>query len=141
MLLSCVRVGLFLAALVASLSVAAEPRRWTLTGVRFENAIATGYFNFLYDDVSWESSDWNVHVTDGPDFPALTYHPGNSTVYARFTYDPGSDAYVLRYVAFDANEPIQNGLRSLMLKPLFTLDGSRTTVPLVVAPQVSPSDE
>ena len=65
MLLASIRLGFFLASLVASLHVAAAPRFWTLTGVQFsDGAVATGTFS--YDDATQKIANWNVRVGQGP---------------------------------------------------------------------------
>jgi len=61
MLLECLRVGVLLATLVASINVAAAPRVWTVSGVQFaDGAIAAGYLT--YADATQTSSSWNIQV-------------------------------------------------------------------------------
>jgi hypothetical protein len=90
MLITCLRLALLLAMLVASLHVAAEPRVWTLTDVRIQrfnpNAPSnptdpvTGYF--VYDDATGTISNWSVRFpVPFFDFPSFTYVPGNSLTY------------------------------------------------------------
>jgi len=64
MLVRCLRIGFFLATLVASVHVPAETRYWTLTGVQFEDgAVATEYFS--YDDATGTIANWNLRLSGG----------------------------------------------------------------------------
>src|SRR4029450_5590840 len=80
MLIKAIRLGVVLAALVASLHVAAASRYWTLTGVQVGGTQVAGYFS--YDDVTQTVSNWNVYVDGrgypGLIFPSFTFLPGNS---------------------------------------------------------------
>ena len=127
MLIAHLRLGLFLATLVASLHVHAETRYWTLAGVQLEDgAVATGYFS--YDDATGTIVDWNVRLSGGAaPFIPWTYVPANSRL------DPG-------YPIFSAYSSLP-GLsrdptawwRSLVIARLGPLDGSSTTVSIDVS--------
>jgi len=120
----CLRLGLLIVALVASLHVAAEPRFWTLTGVQFEDgAVATGYFS--YDDATRAVANWNVRVSGGSGpFIPWTFVPGNS-----WPWHP-QPVYLYSY-----SPSLVPGFwwRSLVITPLVPLDGSSTTVSIDVS--------
>jgi hypothetical protein len=133
--LASIRLGFLLATLFASLHVAAAPRFWTLTGVRFDDGtVATGYFS--YDDATETISTWNVHVDQRflVLFPAFTYVPGNSrpsTFQAPFAVPPtlGFSAAAL---GRQPGDDFESG-RRLQITPLTALDGSNATVPLLTS--------
>ena len=123
-------LGFLFTALVASLHVAAAPRFWTLTGVRFsDGTFATGYFS--YDDATQMISRWNVHVEYFPFsvfFLAFTYLPGNSTMEVSQLSSAAAPA-----LGFSAAIGVPGeffGLRHLQITPLAALDGSNATVSL-----------
>ena len=124
MLMACLRLGLVLAALLASLQVAAAPRYWTLTGVGFYGAAARpGYFS--YDDATQTISNWNVEAP-GVCYPGFTYVPGNSTTSVIQT--PGAGAPTLRFSATMGVPGPFFGMRQVRITPLAALDGSNATV-------------
>ena len=130
MLLASIRLGFLLATLVASLHVAASPRFWTLTDVRFNQGgtIATGYFS--YDDATQTIENWNVRVNDpfAVSFPAFTYVPGNSMAY---TFQaPDAVAPTLVFSAAMGVPGPYFGVRQLQIAPPAALDGSNVSVPL-----------
>ena len=124
--IACLRLGFLIASLVASVHVAAATRFWTLSGVQFAGgAVATGTIGF--DDVTQTVTIWNVRVSDGPEFYAFTYVPGNSsqsvgTSYEKYPYlwfqsDLGGEWWYERH---------------LFIQTLVPLDGSNATVPIVI---------
>jgi len=128
------RLGLLLAALVASLHVAAATRTWTLTDVRIAGAVpgsfgasASGYFS--YDDATRTISNWNVRVglPAAVDFPAFTYVPGNSMMYV---FDPVGGPPILGFSAVMGVPGPDFGVRQLQIAPLVALDGRNATVSL-----------
>jgi hypothetical protein len=128
--LASIRLGFLLATLVASLHVAAAPRFWTLTGVRFHSGpditVAGGYFS--YDDATQTISSWNVHVDPSGFLPAFTYVPGNSSMQA--SQSAGAVAPTLVFSAATGVPGKNLEMRQLQLTPLAALDGSNATVPL-----------
>ena len=134
MLLAFIRLGFLLAALVASLHVAAAPRVWTLTNVQIAGAFpgsagpsGTGYFS--YDDATLTISNWNVRVgwPGSVSFPAFTYVPGNSLMYVFY---PVGRVPILGFSAVMGVPGPEFGVRQLQIAPLAALDGSNTTVSL-----------
>ena len=131
MLSKYLRTGLLLATLVASLTVAAAPRYWMLTGVDFRTVYAghaTGYFS--YDDATQTISNWNVQVDHFfvDIVAAFTYVPGNSTTSVIQPFGAGAPTLVF---SATMGAPGPNYLeRHLRLVPLTALDGSNATVPL-----------
>ena len=134
MLMTELRVGLLIAAFVASLDVAAATRVWTLTDVRIAGAVpgssgpvATGYFS--YDDTTRTISNWNVRVglPAAVPFPAFTYVPGNSLMYV---FDPGGRPPILGLSAVMGVPGPDSGVRQLQIAPLAALDGSNVMVSL-----------
>jgi hypothetical protein len=128
MLLASIRLGFLVAALVASLHVAAAPRVWTLTGVRFADHIGASSWggvvtgSFSYDDATHTIAQWNVRVSQvegGEWFPGFTYVPGNS-----IAFTTGTDQRTLYFAA--------SASRGLLITPSTPLDGSRATVSLVL---------
>src|SRR4030095_15613639 len=126
MLLAFLGAALWLATLAVSLQVAAKPRFWTLTGVRFADHIGASSWggtvtgSFSYDDATHTIAQWNVRVSqveDGQWFPGFTYVPGNSTAIAT-----GLDHRKLYFA--------ESALRGLLITPRAPLDGSNVTVPL-----------
>ena len=120
MLGKCLRIGLSVSALVASLHVCAETRYWTLNGVQFQDgAVATGYFSF--DDASRAIATWNVRVSGGAaPFIPWTFVPGNSFVTGVlhvYSYSPDLTDY---------------WWRDLDLTPVAPLDGRSATVSINV---------
>jgi hypothetical protein len=130
MLLASIPLGFLLATLVASLHVAAAPRFWTLTDVRFrDGTIATGYFS--YDDATQTIETWNIRVGQRLffRFPAFTYVPGNSRAIAGQT--PFAVPPTLDFIAPPDGDPYIGDMRDLQFTPLTTLDGSSTAVPII----------
>jgi hypothetical protein len=125
MLLASIRLGFFVASLVASLHVAAAPRFWTLSGVQFaDGAVATGYFS--YDDATRTVADWNLRVSGGAGpFIPWTFVPGNS--HAEFSFQT---LYVYSY-----SPSLVPGFwgRSFVIRLFGPLDGSSTTIPINVS--------
>ena len=132
----CLRLGLLLATLVASLHVAAEPRVWTLTDVRIQlfngntpsipAAPVTGYF--VYDAATQTISNWSVRFPEPFfDFPSFTYVPGNSLAYV--WHAPPRQPF-LGFSAVMGEPGPDFGVRQLQLVPLGPLDGSNTVVAL-----------
>ena len=113
----CLRTGLLVATLVASLQVPAETRYWTLNGVQFEDgAVATGYFS--YDDATRAVVNWNVRVSGGAGpFIPWTFVPGNS-------YATGP----LGVYSYTADLAPGYWWRDLDITPVAPLDGRSTTV-------------
>jgi hypothetical protein len=130
MLLAYLRLGFLITSLVASLHVAAVPRFWTLTGVRFnDGTLATGYFN--YDDATQMISRWNVHVEYFPFsvyFLPFTYVPGNSTM--EVSQPSGAAAPSLSFSAAIGVPGEFFGLRHLQITPLAALDGRNPVISL-----------
>jgi hypothetical protein len=129
MLLASLRVGLFVATLVAWPHVAAEPRFWTLTGVQFEDgAVATGYFS--YDDATGTIANWNVRLSGGAGpFIPWTFVPGNSHGW------PPAPAFAASFYVYSFSPSLVPDFwwRSLVIRPLGPLDGSSTTVAIDVS--------
>jgi len=133
MLLASFRLGFLFTALVASLHVAAAPRFWTLTDVRFnDGSHATGYFS--YDDATRTISSWNVSVEYFPFvfIPPFTYVRGNSVMNVSQPADAAAPT-----LAFSAAIDVPDvggwpgfGVRQLQIAPLIALDGSNATVSL-----------
>jgi len=126
MRMALVRFGFLLAALVASLHVAGEPRFWRLTGVQLEDgAIATGYFS--YDDATKTIANWNLRVSDGArhlpaiPFKPYTWVPGNSSANA-YLSEKGP---FLQFESLDVSPRFE--LR-LLIAPLAPLDGNSAVV-------------
>ena len=123
------RTWIFLASIVASLHVAAEPRFWTLNGVQFEDgAVATGYFS--YDNATGTISNWNVRVGAGTGpFAPWTFVPGNS-----HEWPPAptfaADFYVISY---SPSPDPDFWWRSLIIRPSAALDGRAIAVPINVS--------
>jgi hypothetical protein len=124
MLLASLRLGFLLTTLVVSLQLAAAPRFWTLTGVRFADHIGASSWggvvsgSFSYDDATHTIAQWNVRVSQvegGQWFPGFTYVPANSIT-------TGSDQRTLYFAA--------SASRGLLITPIAPLDGSNATVPL-----------
>jgi hypothetical protein len=117
----CLRIGLSVAALVASLHVPAETRYWILNGVQFEDgAVATGYFSF--DDATGAVANWNVRVSGGAGpFIPWSFVPGNSNTTGPF----GVSSYT---------PDLAPGWwwRDLDITPVAPLDGRSTTVSIDV---------
>jgi hypothetical protein len=120
----CLRIWLFLATVVASLHVAAEPRFWTLTGVQFEDgAVATGYFS--YDDAAGTIANWNVRLSGGAGpFMPWTFVPGNSHEW------PPAPAFApdFHVVSYSPSLVPDFWWRSLVIRFLGPLDGGATAV-------------
>jgi len=131
MLLASIRLGFFLATLVASLQVAAETRYWTLTGVQLEDgAVATGYFG--YDDATGTIANWNVRLSGGAGpFIPWTFVPGNSHEW------PTAPAFAPDFYVYSGIVPyvVPGGFwwRSLVITPVHPLDGSSTSVSIDVS--------
>jgi Repeat of unknown function (DUF5648) len=126
MILASIRLGFVLTALVASLHVAAAPRFWTLTDVRFnDGTVATGYLS--YDDATQTISNWNVRVDSGLFFPAFSYVPGDSIVNV---VQPSGGAPKLDFSATMGVPGPYFGVRQLQITPVAALDGSNATVSL-----------
>jgi len=125
MLLASIRLGFLLATLGASLHVAAAPRFFTLTGVRFDDspALASGYFS--YDDATQTVADWNVRVPTANFLPAFTYLPSNSSM----SVSQMSGAAVPTLV-LTAAIVVPGLMRRLEITPLAALDGGNATVSL-----------
>jgi hypothetical protein len=125
MLLTSIRHGFLLTALVGSLHVAAAPRFFTLTGARFDDspALATGYFS--YDDATRTVASWNVHVPTANFLPAFTYLPSNSSM--SVSQSTGAVAPTL---VLSAAIVVPGLMRQLQITPLAALDGSNATVSL-----------
>ena len=126
MLLASIRLGFLLAALGVSLHVAAAPRFFTLTGVRFINdtpALAGGYFS--YDDATHTVASWNVHVPTANFLPAFTYLPSNSSVSVSQSAGAAAPTLVLS-AAID----VPGLMRQLQITPLAALDGRNAVVSL-----------
>ena len=124
MLLSFIRRGFLVIALVASVHVPAETRHWTLTGVQFaDGAVATGYFSF--DDATGTVANWNLRVSGGPGpFIAWTFVPGNSHPW-----------FPQPLYVYSGSPGLVPGFwwRSLVIRPLGPLDGSSATVSIDVS--------
>jgi hypothetical protein len=139
MLMTCLPFGLLLAALVASLDVAAEPRVWTLTDVRVHRFSAYAFSDpptdpvsgwFVYDDATRTISNWSVRFPQPFfDFPSFTYVPGNSLTYATI-FGALSDPPFLGFSAVMGEPGPDFAVRQLQLVPLGALDGSNAVVPL-----------
>jgi hypothetical protein len=131
MLLASLRLGFLLPTLVASLHVAAAPRFWTLTDVRFneDRTFATGYFS--YDDATQTISEWNVRVKDPfrVMYPAFTYVPGNSVTYT--VQAPFAVPRTLAFSAAAAAAGLDLSVRLLLITPLAALEGSNATVSII----------
>ena len=125
MLPASIRLGFLLTTLVASLHVAAAPRFFTLTGVRFNDspALASGYFS--YDDATQTVASWNVHVPTANFLPAFTYLPSNSSM----SVSQSAGAVALRLV-LSAAIVVPGLMRQLEITPLAALDGGNATVSL-----------
>jgi Repeat of unknown function (DUF5648) len=126
MLLACFRLALLLSAIVVSVHVAAAPRFWTLTGVRFnDGTFATGYFG--YDDATQTISNWNVRVSSPlrVPFPAFTYVQGNSGAHVS---GASQVTWSLNFTNFLSVFTPAFGWRFLRITPLTELDGSNATV-------------
>ena len=127
-MLAFIRLAFFAATLVASLNLAAAPRFWTLTGVKFNEGgtFAAGYFS--YDDATQTISDWNVHVNDPfvVSFPAFTYVPGNSV--ASTVQGPGAAGPTLSFSATMGVPGPYFGVRQLQITAVAALDGSNAMV-------------
>jgi Repeat of unknown function (DUF5648) len=136
MLLASLRFGFLLTTIVASLHVAAEPRFWTLTGVKFEDgAVATGYFS--YDNVTGAVANWNVRVTGGAgSFVPHTYIPGPTDEVGG---PAGAGRGYFYFADFYCDRTVFLGpcWRALWFAPLAPLDGSTATVPIDLSPYES----
>ena len=124
MLLTALRLGFLLATFVASLHVAAAPRVWTLTDVRFsDGAVATGYV--IYDDGTGLEG-WNLRLSAGTVTPH-THVAGNA-----FAASGLLDGFFQLY--FYSSDPDPRGLwRRMRFAPLAPLDGSSATVSIDVS--------
>ena len=120
-----IRIGLLLAALTTSLTLAAAPRFWTLTDAKLEDgAVVTGYFSF--DDATWAISNFHIRLAGGAT-PFLPWsvlpgavHPWSPQPLYLYTYAPNlvPDPYVWR---------------SLVITPVGPLDGSSSAVLIDIA--------
>jgi len=119
-------VGCLIPMFVASVDLSAAPRFWTLTGVQFaRGGVATGTIGF--DDDTQTFTTWNVRVSDGPEFYAFTYVPGNSSQSVWTSYEK----YPTLWFQSDLGGEWAYE-RHLLIQTLVPLDGSNATVPIVV---------
>jgi len=128
MLLPFLRFGFLFTALVASFHVAAAPRFWTLTGVRFDDGPAVGSGYFSYDDATRTIANWNVHVPPANFLPAFTYVPSNSSM--SVSQGAGAVTPTLVLSASVGVTGLNLEMRQLQIAPLAALDASNATVSL-----------
>ena len=130
MRLASIRVGFLLATLVTSLHVAAAPRFFMLTGVRFDAVFsglsASGYFS--YDDATQTVANWNVHVDPANFMPAFTYVSANSSM--SVSQSAGAVGPTLVFSASMGVPGLNLEMRHLQITPLAALDGTNATVSL-----------
>jgi hypothetical protein len=143
MLRTFIPTGFFVAALVASLHVAAAPRFWTLAGVELaDGAVASGYFS--YDDATNTIANWNLRFAAGAgSFTPHTYVPGNSSADA-IAPAMGVPPYII-FRSLEVDPRFEgsfiNTTRAVWIATLGPLDGNSATVPIDVSINLSVSGE